>query len=186
MALICEINEKTYEYSIEVIPLANLLAMDQLSLFKEVAGATGKIKNIYERSITRSRKIIGNERIKLVEAIDNLFIFLCIISDKIKNNAQISLENKDDLKIPLDNKMNKFYSSGQIKENDLFNIRDFNHSYQNLIVNKIKDLLVSFKNSIENNQIKSTSVSHIFKSIDSMLYYLIILRYNLKNCMIDK
>ena len=111
MPVYFEIDNKSFDYTLQIIPLSDASNLDQAELLKNIAVYIGNLKTRYENDIKRAGKILGQERIKFVEITDKLLTLLMTLLDSIKNNFSndIQLSEKNiNLKIPIENRNKKF------------------------------------------------------------------------------
>ncbi|HEQ71524.1 MAG TPA: hypothetical protein ENN69_03465 [Spirochaetia bacterium] len=188
MPLYCDVNDTTYRFAIEAIPLTTNTGLDQYNLLKTVISTTSQIKDQYDHTMARYGKLIGQGRIGLLEQLDNLFINLLLLYENLKQSTRdqyLAFQKKFEFKVMIDNKNNKYYSSGIISERDVALPNNFGQAYNELIVGNIKRLLVRYK-EVMNNPAQAENLTDIYAIMDQVLYQFIILRYNVLKCNIDK
>ena len=63
-------------------------------------------------------RILGQERIQLIEALDNLFILLVILRIRLEKSLSTDISLTDELyyKVPIKIKVNKFAIHGKLKK----------------------------------------------------------------------
>ena len=79
-------------------------------------------------------------------------------------------------------------SRGRIREEDIAKIKNFLKGYELLIMSKIRELLLNFKHLMNSEKDKKEAIKwfeELYETIDSLLYNLLVIRYNLQNCLID-
>lgn len=188
MPVYFEIDNKSFDYTLQIIPLSDASNLDQAELLKNIAVYIGNLKTRYENDIKRAGKILGQERIKFVEITDKLLTLLMTLLDSIKNNFSndIQLSEKNiNLKIPIENRNKKFYSDGNLKEEDINNFNKFEKAHT-VIVNNLKIILLKYREMMSKSNPNTDIYKVLLTAFDDVFYNLIILRHNIKNCIIDK
>ena len=74
---------------------------------------------------------------------------------------------------------------GRLKKSDISKIQNFNKGYSMLIFNKIKDILLEYRNVMNDKSIINERLTGLYHIFDDILYNSIIIRYKLENCLID-
>ena len=133
-------------------------------------------------------RILGQERIQLIEALDNLFVNLVTLRIRLEKSLSTDISLTDELyyKVPIKIKVNKFAIHGKLKKDDLFSIKNFSEGYEGLIFNKIKQMLMKYQDALKDKQLLVHKLEELYLIFDDILYNSIVMRYNLENCLIDK
>ena len=120
MPFFCEIDHKLH-FNIEIRVDSELLEQDLSQLFKNTIVTATNIKKHYDYFISKEGKILGQERIKLVESLDNIFIFLVIMRNRLEKNIQMDPNILKDLKFRVSNELKhgKFIMQGRLKKSDI-------------------------------------------------------------------
>ncbi|MBN2351966.1 MAG: hypothetical protein JXD23_05300 [Spirochaetales bacterium] len=184
MPLVFEVNDETLAYSLEVIPPMETIGRDQVGLLKAVIDKTAKVKQHSDATAGRYGKLIGQGRIGLLELFDELFISVVVLHERLKSGEPqrfAEFRNKYEFRVLLENRGNKFYSAGVLKDTDVALPNDFGSVYNDLVVEKIKKIVVLFKSLAP-----SGGVDELFEALDALLYAIIIIRYNIHRCTIDR
>jgi hypothetical protein len=150
MPLFFEI-DKDLNFQVEILIDSEILRHGLLRLFRNTIGYASKISAQYDAFIARDGKILGQERIQLLEK-----------------------------------RTNKLTTFGKIVQEDLYGIKNFSSGYETLILEKIKKLLIVYKNSIQGETIRENRFGEIYSMIDDIFSNIIAVRYNLENCLIDR
>jgi hypothetical protein len=188
MPIFFEVDTKL-NFNIELMIDPLLKEMDLSQLFKNTITIATKIQKQYDVFMKKEGKILGQERTQLIEDLDSLFCFLVILHDRLKKNISIEdiYSNKVNYRVPIYVKFNKFVSQGKLRNDDLFSIENFSRGYEVLILNKIKELLLYYKNtrSTTGNNKSLEGFEELYRTFDEIFYNLIVMRYNLQNCLVD-
>jgi len=188
MPLFCEI-DRELNFRVEILFDSEILRRDLTGLFRNTIGYASKIGAQYDSFITRDGKILGQERIQLLESLDNLFIYLVMLRvrlESVHGPDRASVESNRGFKVSIEKKSNKLTASGKIVPEDLYGIKDFSSGYTTPILGKIKKLLIMYKNSIQGEAIQEHGFGEIYSMVDDIFYNIIAVRYNLENCLIDR
>jgi len=187
MPFFCEIDDEL-NFTIEIIIDPDFLNANVADLFKKAITLSTNINNQYAGFIAREGRIRGQERTQLIEALDNLFILLVMLRLKFMDVLSPPVMREEDLlyKVPLSRKLNKLVATGKLNEKELFGIKNFNEGYEKLILNKIKKLLINYKNIINSQSSSSDDSEEMFLTFDDIFYNSIIIRYNLENLLLDR
>jgi len=183
LPLICEINDISFKFSLEIISSKEEIELSLADILRKITVYSTKFTNLYDEIINKRGKIFGQERILIIENIDQLFImsvlFLFKLLGMIKNDINIL-----DFKVPITFSQNKFISSGSILKEDMNSVDKINVFFENNILFKIKEILVYYKKIFEVEN-KMDIFMKLLNNIDDILYNIIILRHNIKNCIVD-
>jgi len=188
MPLFCEM-DKDLNFRVEILSDSEILRHDLTGLFRNTIGYASKIGAQYDSFITRDGKILGQERIQLLESLDNLFIYLVMLQvrlESVHGAERTKAESNYGFKISIEKRSNKLTASGKIVQEDLYGIKTFSAGFATLILGKIKKLLIMYKNSIQGDEIREHGFGEIYSMIDDIFYNIIAVRYNLENCLIDR
>jgi hypothetical protein len=189
MPIFFEVDNKL-NFQIELLIDPVLKEMDTRRLFRSIIAIAKKIQLQYAIFIKKEGKILGQERTQLIEQLDYLFAFLSVLRDKLRerfsSGSQIKLNYQD--KVFINHQYNKFRVIGKFRKDDLFGIENFNKGYEVLIRKGIKELMVKYKDlkiTRKNKKRLLNKAKDVYQSFDDILYNVIVMRYNLQNCLID-
>jgi hypothetical protein len=187
MPFFFEIDPKLH-FKIEVRLDSEFLEQELSQILKNTIVVATNIKKQYDHFIAKEGKILGQERIKLVESLDNLFILLVMMRMRLEKNISMEPASKKELnyKVPINFKPNKFTIQGKLAKDNLFGMQNFNKGFTDLIFNKIKDILIKYKSVSNGEGLLNKRLLELYRIFDDILYNSIVLRYNLENCVIDK
>ncbi len=188
MPLFCEI-DKNLNFRVEILFDSEILRHELPGLFRNTIGYASKIKAQYEYFMARDGKIRGQERVQLLDSLDNLFINLVMLRIRLESVHQAGGGSRDanySYKVNIENRHNKVVVFGKIVQEDLFGIRNFSSDYETLILVKIKELLIMYRNSIQEGTIQEIGFGSMYSMIDDIFYSIVVVRYNLENCLIDR
>jgi hypothetical protein len=174
---------------VEILFDSEILRHELPGLFRNTIGYASKINAQYEYFMNRDGKILGQERVKLLESLDNLFINLVMLRVRLESLHQTAGDSRSSNRsssVHIENRHNKVVISGRIVQEDLFGIKNFNSGYETLILDKIKTLLILYKNSIQGDTIQEHGFEKMYSMIDEIFYNIVAVRYNLENCLIDR
>lgn len=184
MPLFCEI-DSSLNFSIEIMIDSGLLKQPLSQLFKTTIVTATQINKEYAHFMTKEGKILGQERIQLVESLDSLFILLVILRIRLEKSLSVGVSLKE-CRAPIEMKFNKFVIQGKLERDDLYGIENFNVGYESLILEKIKELLVKYKQALQDNQVQIQKIEELYLTFDDVFYNSIAMRYNIENCLIDR
>jgi len=185
MPLFFTVDEKL-NFTLELIVDPLLKKSDLANLFKHTISIATKIQKEYVLFIEKEGRILGQERTQLIEDLDSLFSYLAILSNKL--SGSFFPHDETHYRIFLHAKYNKMVSRGRIHEEDIAKIKNFLKGYELLIMSKIRELLLNFKHLMNSEKDKKGAIKwfeELYETIDSLLYNLLVIRYNLQNCLID-
>jgi hypothetical protein len=175
----CEVNNKTFDVNIELMGINEQVKMTDNENMKAVLLIIKNTKESYEKHMLKFNKIIGQERIKLIEYIDKLFIHLfSLYYNIIQKDSGIAKNN--DLKLIFDVKANKYIATCKLDEKDISSMNDFGKNFETFILKNIKNLFNKYKEILEDNKNEKMIFTEICIIIDSIFYYILIIRYNLE------
>jgi hypothetical protein len=175
-------------FTVEVM-LGNDLDSQSLSqIIMRITTISKKIKQLYTGFISKEGKIHGQERVQLVEGLDDLFYALLVLRKKLSDRTP-----SDDLpinepgrRVIVDMKINKFIAKGILNGNDLSAIVNFNNGYEGLILKEIKELLLKYKHTLESEKTAFDKYIDLYNKFDEIFYNTILIRYGIENLLIDK
>ncbi len=187
MPLFCDI-DSNLNFTIEIMIDTDIEEQDLSQLFKNTIVSATKINKRYDHLIDKEGRILGQERIQLIEALDNLFVLLVILRIRLEKSlpADISLKDEMYYKVPIKIKVNKFAIHGKLKKDDPFKIENFSEGYEGLIFNKIKEMLMKYQDAVKDEHLQINKFAELYLIFDDILYNSIVMRYNLEICLIDR
>lgn len=187
MPFFCEIDNKL-NFNIEIMVDSELLEQDLSQLFKNTIVIATNINKQYDYFMSKEGKILGQERIQLVESLDNMFVLLVIMRIRLKKNISMdaALIKELNFKVPINVKYNKFTIQGKLTKDDLFEMQSFKKGYSVLIFNKIKEILIKYKSVLNGKGVLNDRLLELYRTFDGILYNSIVIRYKLENCLIDR
>jgi len=187
MPFFCEIDDKL-NFNVEIMIDPAFSEINLPDLFKKTIVLSNSINNQYTVFIVRDGKVRGQERTQLIEALDNLFILLVVLCLKLIDvfSPRVKPEGELLYKVPFSKKLNKIVAKGKLNDRELFGIKNFNEGYENLIIDKIKKLLISYKNIINSDSSSQDEFREMFLTFDDIFYNFIIIRYNIENLLLDR
>ena len=181
MPFICEVNDKTLEYMIEILPNQGLFSESTLDLLKKSITVTAKIKQNYDNCIRTDKKILGRGRTSLLEGLDYLFTHLAVLQLSFSDKIQ-AMGDQGKFKVLLKKSINKILSEGVFAEDKVAAVTGFGIDFEKHIVEKMKVLLVTYNQAFHE---KGKSYDDIVLTLDEILHQCLVIRYKLKNCLID-
>jgi hypothetical protein len=186
MALFFEVNDNTFSYLIEAIPTMETLALDRVGLLRENIDLSSRLKEYYEAVISKYGKIIGQGRIGLLELLDLQFIDVVLLAENFRQalrTAFLEFQKQNKFHVLFENRTNKYAASGIIDGADIRLTGDFGRVYADLVMAKVKEILVLQKEIAAGNE---SAGAGLFTALDDLLYSFIIIRYNIIKCTIDR
>lgn len=182
MALIFDIDNRN-RFSIEIVAEKELLDKKDSLLFENILNSMNRIKKMHQEYLTRLGKIIGQNRIDYVAALDNLFTYLTILRRRIEEKyAEIcDIESeRESLRIPFVFNISRITAKGTLKSEDIINLNDFDELFKNMIVAKVKDLIVKYKDFSDPGKQNAEKISDLIKIFDRILYNILIIRHSIE------
>jgi hypothetical protein len=175
-------------FTVQVM-LGNDLDSQSLSqIIMRITTISKKIKQLYTGFMSKEGKIHGQERVQLVEGLDDLFYVLLVLRKKLTDRTP-----PDDLpinetgrRVIVDMKINKFIAKGILNDNDLSSIVNFNKGYEDLILKEIKELLLKYKLTLESEKTAFDKYMDLYNKFDEIFYNTVLIRYGIENLIIDK
>jgi hypothetical protein len=185
MPLFFTVDEKL-NFSLELIVDPALREQDVAALFKRIVVVAAKTRREYNHFMDKEGRILGQERTQLIEDLDELFSCAALLSTRIRKNETGGGENLR--MVPLRMKHNKFLSEGRLLETDAVQVGSFSLGYELLVLNRMKELLANYRNlavSPPASEKRAGSIEELAACFDEILYNLLVMRYNLQNCLLD-
>ncbi|MFW6180997.1 MAG: hypothetical protein ACOC8N_04545 [Spirochaetota bacterium] len=187
MPFFFEIDER-YRFSVEVLVDTGSLEQDMAGLFKKTIAVATRIGREYESMTAGEGKILGQERTHLIESLDTLFTHLVILFHRLKRNLPEERQVTEiiDFKVPLRVRYNKFVARGELSRDDLYSVRQFGRDYGERILSKIKDMLMQYKDGLNDREHRVEKFQKLYRLLDGILYNTLIMRYNIQNLLLDQ
>jgi hypothetical protein len=187
MPLYFEVNDDL-TFSLEILADPIYVRLKLTKSFNEaVATATG-IANEYEAYIEKEGKIRGQIRTRIIEDLDRLFTLLIVVRDKLqelRNKSQAPGKGLS-YKVPLVIKGKKYTSQGAIQQKDIVIPYSFSSGYQTLILSTFKNLLINCSEVLNGKKTQDNRLRSIFLMFDDLFYNILVMRYKLRNLLIDR
>ncbi len=186
MIFLCEIDETSNTFNIELRLEPAQLQQNPADLLSRILLLSRDITETHLASIKKSGKIQGQDRIKIIEMLDSMFVNLAVFRVFIMDEKK--LNDNMNLKVPFEMKMNKFFARGNIDISVMKELKNFNDLYNQIINTNLIRLLSKFKNINEMDTIKSLDDQTVIDSLgllDDIFYHCLMLRYNINNCLIN-
>ncbi len=189
MPFYCEIDEDNFSYQFKSTIDRNQARNTMSEWLHIIMGLLKEIWELYQDIIEKTGKISGQERSQLVDKLDELFNSLLVLQRTMHENIPPQLVRSLELKprISVIFNLNNFSSHGTLKEQDMHSITGFDAAYNEKLIPGIKELLLKYKRLAETGQSSTVAdFQSVFNVFDEIFYQLLILRYNLVNCVIDR
>jgi len=184
MPLFCDVDDSSGKLNVEISFTSAVFQRQNAEILKSIITSISLVKHKYKISIDKFKKILGQDRISLLELLDTIFTDLALLHLNFLSEMNIKSDDErlTNLKIPIRlNDNSKSIVTEGILELNKNNINNFETSFDELVVNSIKEFLNEYKNV---NETKNDL--NLILMIDSILYSILLLRYLLKNCLLDK
>jgi hypothetical protein len=187
MPLFFEVNSDL-KFSLEILadPIYSKLKLTQ-GFNEAVATATG-IANEYEAHIEKEGKIRGQVRTRIIEDLDRLFTLLIVVREKLQElkKEQYSPHESISYKVPLVVRGKKYTGQGTIQKKDIATPYTFSSGYGALILSRFKNLLINCYEVLNGQEMRSSRIQKIFLMFDDLFYNILVMRYKLRNLLIDR
>ena len=76
-------------------------------------------------------------------------------------------------------------AKGTLNIDDISVVTSFNEGYEGVILKKIKDLLLKYKNTLDSGEPSFDEFMDIYSTFDGVFYNMILIRYGIENLLID-
>jgi hypothetical protein len=169
--------------------LGNELDKKSLSeIIMRVTAILKKIKQLYTGFILKEGRIYGQGRVQLVEVLDELFSMLLLLRKNLSERTPKEISSTYELnrRVTVETKINKFIAKGTLNSNNISEIVSFNEGYDVLILKKIKNLLLKYKNTLDAEEPSFNKYTDLYSCFDEIFYNTILMRYGVENLLIDK
>jgi hypothetical protein len=175
-------------FTVEVMLGKDLYTKNLSEIINLVTADSKKIKQLYNGFISKEGRIHGQGRVQLVEGLDELFGVLLLLRKNLNERTPEELLSTIQLnkRVSIEIRINKFIAKGTLNRNDILMIMNFNESYDVLILQKVKDLLLTCKNTLEAEEPSPGRYMELFNVFDGIFYHTIVLRYGVENLLIDR
>jgi hypothetical protein len=187
MPLYFEVNDDL-EFSLEILADPGYTKLKLTQGFNEaVATATG-IANEYEAYLEKEGKIRGQIRTRIIEDLDRLFTLLLVVREKVqelRNKSRVQGKGFS-YKVPLVVKGKKYTSQGAIRQKDIDIPYSFSSGYGTLVLSKFKNLLINCSEVLNSQEAQDNRLRYIFLMFDDLFYNILVMRYKLRNLLIDR
>lgn len=188
MPFFCEIDAENQTYEFKTIVSSELIQRNMAEWLREIVEMLRSVRETYQDIVRKDGRILGQERNFLVEHLDHLFTALLVLQRTMHENIPAGINKALELRprVSVLFTLNNFSSQGSIREADLYSLGNFGEAFINRILPGIQKLLHLYRVMIEPGyQSRVVDFQEIFQVFDEMFYQLLILRFNLVNCVID-
>lgn len=167
--------------------------MENISISNCITESIELYKNInkeYLKSIANDGKIIGLERSRLLDLIDEFFNMLIMVWKKLIAGSGIS-------KLKIENTASGFVM--HLKEKDLIweaqgklsmdmirPVKNFSTLFNKELSSKIKNFLNCYKESCEDGVLDSKERKKMQNELEEVFYYCLFLRFQVELCLVGK
>jgi hypothetical protein len=173
-------------YNLELLIDPETLEQELSAAFKQVVATAAHIGQVHDAVISKTGKILGQERTQLIEDLDQLFIRLAVVYAHFTRVASDKALVDLPLRVPIEMRTTKFVASGNLSEQDVNQVTSFTKDFNTRIVSRIKDMLVAYKQAVSDETVDDEEYRRLFRSLDGILYGILILRYTIKSLLIDR
>ena len=187
MPFFFEIDDRL-RFSVEVLVDPGALEQDLSDLFKKTIAVATRIGRECESMSGGEGKILGQERTHLIESMDTLFTHLAILFHRLKRNLPEERRVTKNIvfKVPLGKRYNKFIARGALSRGDLHSVKQFSRDYGERILSRIKDMLMQYKDGLNDRDHRAEKFEQLYRVLDSILYNTLIMRYSMQNILLDQ
>jgi hypothetical protein len=125
--------------------------------------------------------------VQLVESLDELFGMLLLLRNNLSERIpqEVSPSNGHVRRVCVETKINKFLIKGALSSKDMREIATFHEGYEVNIVNQIKNLLLTSKNTLDSQEPGYDRCKDLYNTFDNIFYTLILMRYGIENLLFD-
>ena len=173
-------------FNVEVMKDTDTAGLNLSSIIRKVTKSAKGIKTVYLEIMTRDNRISGQDRVKLLEEIDGLLRELLLLYDRMDEKISKKSKHKGGMiRVSVRSKINKYEIKGMLDDRSLRKIKDFDKSYDVMVLREIKNLLL-YCSDLYSEKAGDREMAVLYKKFDSMFFTIITLRYGIENLFIDK
>ncbi|MEA1910086.1 MAG: hypothetical protein U9N32_00205 [Spirochaetota bacterium] len=180
MAVKFELNRKTLQFVLHAIVERKYMHKSQAEILSLIIDSAGKTKIGYLKSIKKNQKLVGTDRVELIENLDFLIIYLLLFLKSLnENNELFSIEN---LNLHITKRDNHFEIMGSITPDEYDLVTNFNESFNKFAGKNIEELIGYYKTILRKG---NQNIKVIYDKIESLILHILTLRTKLEDCQID-
>jgi hypothetical protein len=187
MPLFFNIDDKQ-RFHVEVMVGQDLYTKSLSEIIACVTADSKRIKQVYTDFKLKEGGIHGQGRVQLIEGLDDLFGVLLLLRQNLTERAprEVSSIMKLVRRVTIDVKINKFMAKGTLVNNEISNLESFNAGYDVLVVKRIKDLLLKYKNTLNSEELLLDDYMDLYNTFAEIFHNIILIRYAVENLLLDK
>ena len=152
--------------------------------------AFSDIDGEYRKSVGNDGRIIGGERIQIMDLIDTfldltILLWKILIYEKgIVQNIHIS-NRQSGFEITFKEQNNFWEAQGQLSKVMISPMRRFQEIYGNRLSVEIKNFLETYKKAAADGVLDQQELEQLNTALKQVVYYTLFLRFQLEECLID-
>ncbi len=189
MPLFFELDEEELRYELRIMFDHEHDESSMALWLRDILSTASSLDEKYKSFIQSSGKLTAPDRAALIDLVDQIITDLCMFQKKMYINMEEEQIKKLQLeqKVPVKAAPNNFTARGSMNQEDLYGIETFNKSFQIYILGNIKLFLEQYRKIVNPRVVNKTpDFEAVLSTIDTILYYLLIMRFNVNNYLIDK
>jgi hypothetical protein len=156
------------------------------------------IRTGYMEAIGNDNRISSQERVDLIQELDEFLVSLINLHEMLRANIiayrrakRLPLDEDETLeysnvKLHVNLKTMRFELSGRLAANDVNTKHDFTQWHDQSFITRIKDMLLSYHESIADQVLEPQELDTLFKGISEIIYQAILMRYLIEHCLIHE
>jgi hypothetical protein len=173
-------------YTLEILVDPETLSQELSAAFKRVIETAASISQVYGAVVSKAGKILGQERTQLIEDLDGLFTRLVVLYAHFQRGGTERARDNLPLRVPIEVRRNKFLARGSLTDDDVKGVTSFIGEFNGRVVAKIKSMLVEYREAVADGTIDDGEYRSLFRTLDGILYDILILRYSIKSLLVDQ
>ncbi len=183
MALFYTISNKL-RFNIEIVIDTEIFSKTNPQIVRDILTSVKKIARMQNEFVASQRKIIGQNRIDYVAALDDLFTHLVVLRRNLRqyqgSETTEHEASEEHYKVPLDFQTHRIFSRGGLRREDLISIDNFSSSFNSRVLEKIKELMVQYKNFVASGNNSADDLEELYRIFDNVFYNILILRNHIE------
>ena len=177
----------TFEFDEEF----NLHGEGSLARLRRSIVAFRQVEEVYLRAISNDGKIIGAERIQLLEALDDFFnlilLLYCLLFIKDRTEAHISIKDSvRDFYVNFTVREYHWSSGGRLTEDMVRPVVNFRKIFTDKLSPEVSRFLSHYKAALKDRVIDDDESSQLRTDVKRMIYICVYLRFQIQMCLVSE
>lgn len=150
-----------------------------------------QVEESYLRAISNDGKIIGGERIDLLERIDdflNLILLLyCLLFTDDREEVHISIKDEvKDFYVNFTIRVTHWASGGRLTDDMVRPVRQFRKIFTEKLAPEVSHFLSDYKAALKDRRIDEQEAVQLKNDVKRMIYICIYLRFQVQMCLVSE